>query len=77
LKPGLDAHGHEVDLLVDLGTRRIPIEIQAGSTVAADAYAGLDYFAALSGAGEGILVHGGDEDYRRPSHRVRPWHARS
>jgi len=70
-----DSHGHKVDLLVDLGARRVPIEIKTGMTVASDALAGLNFFAALSGTDEGILIYGGEEGDRRRSHHVRPWFA--
>ena len=68
-----DSHGHEVDLIVDLGARRIPVEIKAGSTVASDFLAGLDWYAGVSGDTEGMLVYGGHEAYRRRGHHVRPW----
>ncbi len=59
-----DANGLEVDLLVDLGTRRIPIEIKAGQTVNADYFKGLDKYTKLSGDPSGIVVYGGDESGR-------------
>ena len=37
-----DAAGHEVDILIDLGTRRIPVEIKAGQTLAGDIFRGLE-----------------------------------
>ena len=44
-----DTHGHEVDVLIDLGSRRIPLEIKSGETVASDAFANLDFYCQLSG----------------------------
>ena len=70
-----DTAGHEVDVLVDLGVRRVPIEVKVGETLATDAFRGLDYFAKLSGAPGGILVHGGDASYSRGPHAIRAWHA--
>lgn len=70
-----DSHGHEVDLLVDLGRRRVPVEIKAGSTVASDFLLGLDRYIAMSGDQEGILVYGGRDEYRLKSHHIRPWFA--
>lgn len=70
-----DRHGLEVDLWVDLGDRRIPIEVKAGETVASDAFRGLDAYLALSGDRGGILVHGGAESYSRDRHEVRAWFA--
>ncbi|NJD17805.1 MAG: ATP-binding protein, partial [Gemmatimonadetes bacterium] len=70
-----DSNGREVDVLVDLGRTRLPIEIKAGETVAGDALKGLDAYLALSGDPWGILVYGGREAYERRGHRLRPWFA--
>jgi hypothetical protein len=32
-----DSTGHEVDILMDLGDRLVPVEVKSGQTVAADA----------------------------------------
>jgi len=68
-----DTHGHEVDILVDLGTRRVPIEVKAGVTVASEFFRSLEYYQELSGCGPGMLVYGGDDSYERQGHRVRGW----
>lgn len=68
-----DAHGHEVDVLIDLGGRRVPVEVKAGATVAGDFLAGLDRYVEMSGDDAGILVYGGSEAYTRRRHLVRPW----
>lgn len=62
-----DNAGHEVDLLLEEGSRVIPVEIQAGQTVAGDSFKGLAYYATLSPAAgrQGRLVYGGRETYRR------------
>lgn len=74
-----DGHGHEIDFIVDYGMRRLPIEVKAGETLAADAFKGLDFYAGLSkGAGRdvgGMLVWGGSESYTRGRHQVRAWWA--
>jgi hypothetical protein len=70
-----DTHGHEVDVVIDLGSRRLPVEIKSGATVAASAFAGLDFFCGVSGDDGGLLVYAGDESYARGNHRVRPWWA--
>lgn len=68
-----DAAGHEVDALLDLGTRRIPVEIKAGQTLAGDVFRGLDYYLGLAGGGTGVLIYGGDESHERRNHLVRSW----
>lgn len=55
-----DSRGLEVDVLMDLGARRIPIEIKAGATVVADAFHGLEaYMRLAAGAGRGGGPGGG------------------
>jgi predicted AAA+ superfamily ATPase len=71
-----DTHGHEVDVIIDLGPRRVPLEIKAGETVMAEAFKSLDSYVALSESdAAGILVHAGEASYRRGRHLVRPWWA--
>ena len=85
-----DSNGREVDVLLDLGTSRVPVEARAGMTVAADAFRGLETYERLAAdaaeraaAGgrpgyvtrRSILIHGGDEWYERRGHDVRPWWA--
>jgi predicted AAA+ superfamily ATPase len=68
-----DQRGTEVDLLIDLGLERIPLEAKSGETVARDFFAGLDAYTALSHGPGGILVHGGNESEARGPHLLRPW----
>ncbi len=68
-----DSNGREVDLLIDYGTRRVPIEIKTAETVTASALRGLDAYRALSGDPLGILVYGGGGSYRRSDTLVRGW----
>ena len=70
-----DRTGHEVDVLVDLGVRRLAVEAKSGETVASDGFRGLDYYAGLAGRPGGVLVHGGDASYRRGAYDVRAWFA--
>jgi hypothetical protein len=73
-----DQSGHEVDVLVDLGRRLIPVEVKSGATVAGDAFTGLDYWLRLSQrtSPRGVLVYGGsDLPHARQGHLVRPWFA--
>lgn len=65
--------GLEVDLIIDLGLRKIPVEIKSGETVAADFFNSLDQYTKLSHDPGGILVYGGQETYLRRNHHVRTW----
>ncbi len=67
--------GHEVDVLVDLGAKLLPIEIKSGQTVATDWFRELDRYAKLSGGPSGMLVHGGGDTYVRQGVLVRGWGA--
>jgi hypothetical protein len=70
-----DATGREIDVLVDLGTELIPIEVKSGATVASDAVDTLAWWTNLPGNPQrrGILVHGGDETLAVAGFRVLPW----
>lgn len=68
-----DSAGREVDALLDFGTRRVPVEVKAGQTLAGDVFRGLDYYLGLAGGGTGILVYSGEESYVRKGHLVRSW----
>lgn len=70
-----DSNGREIDILVEVGGRRIPIEVKSGETVAGDFLTGLDRYLALSGDAWGALVYGGAEPTERRGHRIRPWYA--
>ena len=72
-----DRTGHEVDLVIDDGSRLLPVEIKAGLTLRGGLYDGLDWFCARGApaADHGVMVYGGDEWYRRRGHLTRPWHA--
>jgi predicted AAA+ superfamily ATPase len=70
-----DSNGREIDILVEVGGRRIPIEVKSGETVAGDFLKGLDSYLALSGDAWGALVYGGAEATERRGHRIRPWYA--
>jgi len=75
--PVRDSRGHEVDFVVDLVSRRIPIEAKSGLTVAGDAFDGLDRYLDLSRDPAGLLVYGGDEARPCGRHHLMPWWALS
>ena len=70
-----DQTGHEVDVIVDLGRRRIAVEVKLSRTIRTEAFRGIDFYAGLAGGGGGALVYGGEETYRRGRHMVRSWAA--
>jgi hypothetical protein len=73
-----DRRGHEVDLILEQGTRIIGTEIKSGATVAGDFFDPLLSFQTmLAGRGgaqvQGFLVYGGEQGYRRRGVTVVPW----
>lgn len=70
-----DSQGGEVDLILDLGDRRIGIEVKSGETVAGDWTDGLRRWLDLPGnsAATGVVVHGGNVSYDTRGVAIRPW----
>ena len=65
-----DQSNHEVDLLIDRGTRLTAVEIKSGRTIQPDFFRGLQYFQKLAPESERVLVYGGDESQQRTGVRV-------
>ena len=62
-----DRHGHEIDYLLDLGSRIIPVEIKSGETIHSDFFKGLKYWNKLADnmPDNAILIYGGKEQQQR------------
>ena len=74
-----DATGHEIDILIDTGSRLIPVEVKSGRTVPPDAVAGLKWWTGIPSNPNrgGVLVHGGSESFDLSGFRVLPWFLRA
>ncbi len=78
-KPALyfwrDNIGNEVDLIVEQGTKLMPIEIKSGQTLTRESFAGLEKWNALAAdmAASPALIYGGDESYRQKGISVVGW----
>ncbi len=70
-----DSNGNEVDLIIEQGTKLLPVEIKSGKTVTREAFAGLEKWRALAGdaSAEPVLIHGGSDGYRQGGIRVVGW----
>lgn len=70
-----DATGHEIDALIDLGERILPVEVKSGETVPADALDGLHWWTSIPTNPNkgGLLVHGGKERFSLKGFDVLPW----
>jgi len=66
--------GDEIDLLLDLGARLVPVEIKSGQTVTSSFFRGLNYWGGISAAREdSALVYAGDTSHRRGGTVVYSW----
>lgn len=70
-----DSRGREIDIILDLGSELLPIEVKSGRTVASDATRTLRWWLQLPGnhSESGALVHGGHECYGQNAIQIRPW----
>jgi predicted AAA+ superfamily ATPase len=70
-----DSAGHEIDVIIDLGSKQIPIEIKSGQTLVGEFFAGLEYWRSLPGQDrcKPILVYGGQESCVRQKTVVISW----
>ncbi len=70
-----DSNGHEVDVIIEEGTRLLPVEIKSGKTITLEAFTGLLKWRKLAGeiAGEPVLIYGGSDSYRQSGVKVVGW----
>lgn len=70
-----DSNGNEIDVVADVGTGMMPIEIKAGQTINWDFFAGLERWTALAGerAVSPALIYGGEENHEHRGTRIIGW----
>jgi len=70
-----DSNGNEVDVIIEHGTRLMPIEIKSGKTVNQAFFKGLEKWQNLAGdtALNPTLIHGGSEAYLHKGIQVVGW----
>jgi predicted AAA+ superfamily ATPase len=69
-----DTHGHEVDLLIDLGQERLlALECKSGQTVAEDWFTPVRRWAHAWPGAKPMIVYGGDVDQPRSDVSVVSW----
>ncbi|MBW2257396.1 MAG: DUF4143 domain-containing protein [Deltaproteobacteria bacterium] len=70
-----DARGHEIDVVIDLGSEQIMMEVKSGKTLTRDYFRNIRYLRKT--AGESVLpaalVYGGDRNERRDDTQVTAW----
>jgi hypothetical protein len=66
---------NEVDLLVDQGTKLMPIEIKSGMTITEDSFSSLIKWQSVAGdvCNNPILIYGGKGDSHRRGIRILGW----
>ena len=60
-----DKTGHEIDVIVDNGSKLLPIEIKSGKTFNPEFSKNIDYWCKLSGNIKSILLYAGDQNQKR------------
>ncbi len=62
-----DKTGREVDIIIDNGDELIPLEIKSGRTITTEYFKNIEYYKALSGSANAILVYAGSQVQNRSS----------
>lgn len=72
-----DSAGHEIDFIVEQGSRLIAIEAKSGETFNDDFIKGLQYFSALAGerVNQSILIFSGKENFTYKNINILSWQA--
>jgi len=70
-----DNTGNEIDLLLDLGGRLVPVEIKAGRTFNTDFFKNLRWFSKISDLPieASFVIYGGDQDWDMAEGKLLSW----
>ncbi len=68
-----DSNQREVDLIIELKGRTVPIEIKASSTMSQRYFDTVNWFQEQVNSDQGIVVYGGDDNQLRSYGRVVSW----
>ena len=70
-----DQKGHEIDLVLDLGGRLLPIEIKAGRTYGADFFKNLTWWHQVADLPivNSYVIYGGDQDWEMEHGKLISW----
>lgn len=70
-----DHKGHEIDLLIDLGGRLLPVELKAGRTFSASFFKNLTWWREIVDIPieEAVIIYGGDRDWAVEHGRLLSW----
>jgi predicted AAA+ superfamily ATPase len=70
-----DSNNNEIDLILDHGSKFLPIEIKSGQTINSEFFKGLEYWRKLTSMEDSpaILIYGGDSPTIFKGMKVLPW----
>ena len=70
-----DVKRHEIDFILERGSKLLPIEVKSGETLSSDSFKGLKYYTGLAGnkTSVPVLIYGGNENYIRSGIQVLSW----
>ncbi len=70
-----DSHGHEVDCVIDMSIKLIPIEIKSSETIDMSFFKGLEYWNNLAQANpkDSYIIYGGKENQHRSKGNIVSW----
>jgi len=60
-----DNIGHEIDIIVEMNDKLLPVEIKSGKTITAEFFKGIIYWLKISGEHGGTVVYAGESDQKR------------
>ena len=71
-----DSNNNEIDLILDYGSKVIPIEIKSSQTINTEFFKGIEYWRKLTGLSNSpaALIYGGDSPTIFKDTAVLPWH---
>jgi len=71
-----DSNGNEIDLILDHGSKVLPIEIKSSQTITSEFFRGLEYWRKLTGLTDSpaIVIYGGDNQTMFRGTSVLPWY---
>lgn len=70
-----DSAGHEIDFLIEQGSRLVPVEAKAGETIPPGLFEGLEWWRRLveEETAPALLLHGGDDAFTYRGMSARSW----
>jgi predicted AAA+ superfamily ATPase len=70
-----DSNNNEIDVILDQGSKVIPIEIKSGQTINNEFFKSLEYWRKLTGESKtpAVLIYGGDEPETFKDIKILPW----